>query len=116
MKIQDIITEEQIDEGWKEKFAAAGVAGAMALGAGSAHAGWDKNSPEWGKSGLPDHVKTSTQIDKANGSSSIDKDMSSVQGPNADGEYKVVIVKKVGGKKTIQSYVTKNPPQELMIK
>jgi hypothetical protein len=39
MKIQEIITEDQLDEGWKEKLAAAGLAATIGLGsAGGAQA------------------------------------------------------------------------------
>jgi hypothetical protein len=40
---EDTIEEDELDEGWKEKMAAAALAGSMALGAGGAHAGTSGN-------------------------------------------------------------------------
>lgn len=109
--------EEELNElDWRKGLAAATMA-AGALGAGNANAAtWDKDSPEWSKSGLPDHVKTDTQFNKADGDKSFNKQMSSVQGPNQYGEYKVTTVDRSSGQSKVTTYVTKNPPKELMMK
>lgn len=109
--------EEELNElDWRKGLAAATMA-AGALGAGNANAAtWDKDSPEWSKSGLPDYVKTDTQFNKTGGVKSLNKQMSSVQGPNQYGEYKVTIVDRSSGQSKVTTYVTKNPPKELMMK
>jgi outer membrane lipoprotein SlyB len=119
--------ENMMDEGMKQKLAAMGLAGTAALGAATgmgAHSastpgtGWDKDSAQWAQSGLPDHVKSQTEINKVDSNKTVDKKMSSVQGPNANGEYRVTVVTRIPGqpKPTVQTYVTKDPPKDLMVK
>jgi len=123
--------DEELDEGWKSTLGGAALAGAMALSGGNAAAGdtntsgpnmskpaasWAADSDQWKQSGLPDHVKSDHSITRSSDAQRMsDKRMSSVQGPNASGEYLVTIVNKVNGQRQIQKYVTKNPPKELMV-
>ena len=126
LNVGDEEDEKMVDEDIKKNLAALGLAGATALGAAgiagspasSATAGWDKDSAQWSQSGLPDHVKSQTEINKVNANKTVDKKMSSVQGPNANGEYRVTVVTREPGqaKPMVQTYVTKTPPKDLMVK
>lgn len=134
MKINEIIDEE-LDEGWKSKLGGAALAGAISLGAGSAAAGdmppvnvgdrpvasWSQTARDWAQSGLPDYIRSNhnitTRSDNVPGSlvqRTSDLRMSSVQGPNASGEYMVTVVNTVNGQRQVHKYITKNPPRELM--
>jgi hypothetical protein len=110
----------EIGEGWKQKVGAAALAGAAALGAGGAGAQTtDKYDPSWGKAGYDTHIKSDRSLTTTMGSDpSKDKHdfqqrIQSVTGPNAKGEYKVVVIQ---GNDIVSHYVTKTPPPAWLYK
>jgi hypothetical protein len=119
--------EADIDEGWKSKLAGAALAGAAALGGGAAaahdhgdygHYDQRVDDRSWDTSGYDDHIKSDTKLTKTttpDGKVSRDSQrrISSVQGPNAQGEYRVLVGQ---NGKIISSYITKTPPQDWMVK
>lgn len=112
--MQEILSEKQLEElDWKKGLATAALAGTLAAGSAGAQT-WKADSAEWGKSGLPDFVKTNTQIHKTGDQKDFSKEISSVQGPNSHGEYLVTVINKKNGQRNIEKYVTKTPPENLM--
>jgi hypothetical protein len=119
--------EADIDEGWKSKLAGAALAGAAALGGGAAaahdhgdygHYDQRVDDRSWDTSGYDDHIKSDTKLTKTttpDGKVSRDSQrrISSVQGPNAQGEYRVLVGQ---NGKIVSSYITKTPPQDWMVK
>jgi hypothetical protein len=82
--------------------------------AGSMHV----DDRSWDTSGYDDHIKSDTKLTKTttpDGKVSRDSQrrISSVQGPNAQGEYRVFVGQ---NGKIVSSYVTKTPPQNWMVK
>jgi len=82
--------------------------------AGSMHV----DDRDWDTSGYDDHIKSDTKLTKTttpNGQVKRDSQgrISSVQGPNAQGEYRVFVGQ---NGKIVSSYVTKTPPQNWMVK
>jgi ribosomal protein L11 len=115
------VKEEEIEEGWKSKLAGAALAGAAALGSGGANAA-DVNDPSWSKAGYDSHVKADSSLTKTTSSDGVSapkvsKDLqrriSDVTGPNADGQYRVTVTQ--NGKLASQ-YVTKTPPPGWLVK
>jgi hypothetical protein len=113
--------EDDIDEGWKSKLAGAALAGAAALGGSSASAA-DVNDPSWSKAGYDSHIKADSSLTKTTSSDGVSapkvsKDLqrriSDVTGPNADGQYRVTVTQ---NGKIASQYVTKTPPQSWMVK
>jgi hypothetical protein len=104
-----------VDEGLKQKLAGAALAGAMALGAGGAQAqSTDRFDPAWGTSGyntsIRSDVSSTKSMNTADPSKDVDdfqKRIQTVTGPNAKGEYKVVVIQ---GNDIVSHYVTKTPP------
>jgi hypothetical protein len=119
--------EADIDEGLKRKLAGAVLAGAAALGGGAAaahdhgdygHYDQRVDDRSWDTSGYDDHIKSDTKLTKTttpDGKVSRDSQhrISSVQGPNAQGEYRVFVGQ---NGKIVSSYITKTPPQDWMVK
>jgi hypothetical protein len=112
--------EADIDEGWKSKLAGAALAGAAAFGGGGAQAQTtDKYDTSWGQSGYDTHIKSDRTLTKTMGSDpskdshDFQKRIQSVTGPNAKGEYKVVVIQ---GNDIVSHYVTKTPPKSWMFK
>jgi hypothetical protein len=122
-----VAVETDVDEGLKSKLAGAVVAGAAALGGGAAaahdhgdygHYDQRLDDRNWDTAGYDDHIKSDTKLTKTttpDGKVSRDSQdrISSVQGPNAQGEYRVFVG--LNGK-IISSYITKTPPQNWMVK
>jgi hypothetical protein len=104
-----------VDEGWKQKVAGAALAGAAALGAGGAQAqATDKYDPSWNAHSMTHHigsdVSSTRSMNSADPSKNIDdfqRRIQKVSGPNANGEYKVVVIQ---GNDIVSHYVTKTPP------
>lgn len=111
--------EADIDEGWKSKLAGAALAGAAALGGGAQAQTTDKYDTSWGQSGYDTHIKSDRTLTKTMGSDpskdshDFQKRIQSVTGPNAKGEYKVVVIQ---GNDIVSHYVTKTPPKSWMFK
>jgi hypothetical protein len=107
--------DEDMKEGWKQKVAGAALAGAAALGAGGAQAQTtDKFDPSWRTSGYDTHIRSDVSstksMNKADPSKDVDdfqKRIQTVTGPNAKGEYKVLVMQ---GNDIVSLYVTKTPP------
>jgi hypothetical protein len=115
------VTEDDVDEGLKQKLAGAALAGAMALGAGGAQAqSTDRFDPAWGTSGYNTSIRSDVSSNKSMNTADPSKDtndfqkrIQSVTGPNAKGEYKVVVMQ---GHDIVSHYVTKTPPPEWLYK
>jgi ribosome modulation factor len=120
--------ELDVDEGLKSKLAGAALAGAAALGGGGAAVAHDHgdyghydqrlDDRSWDTAGYDDHIKSDTKLTKTttpDGKVSRDSQrrISSVQGPNAQGEYRVFVGQ---NGKIVSSYITKTPPQNWMVK
>jgi hypothetical protein len=119
--------EADIDEGLKSKLAGAVLAGAAALGGGAAvahdhdnygHYDQRVDDRSWDTAGYDDHIKSDTKLTKTttpDGQVKRDSQhrISSVQGPNAQGLYRVFVGQ---NGKIVSSYVTKTPPQNWMVK
>ena len=108
------IAEDDFEEGWKQKVAGAALAGAAALGAGGAQAqSTDKYDPAWGTSGYDNHIRSDKSLTRSMGSdpskdvNDFQRRIQSVTGPNAKGEYKVVVIQ---GDDIVSHYITKTPP------
>jgi hypothetical protein len=96
------ITGQQIEEGWKQNLAAAGLGTALALGGTGAQANPDPDSPIWGQA-MPLQSQSSEQWND----DTLVKDLySDIQGPDRDGDYKIEIWNK---DKLLKQLVTKNP-------
>ena len=122
-----VAVEADVDEGWKSKLAGAALAGAAALGGGAAaahdhgdygHYDQRVDDRSWDTAGYDDHIKSDTKLTKTttpDGKVSRDSQrrISSVQGPNAQGEYRVFVGQ---NGKIVSSYITKTPPQNWMVK
>ena len=122
-----VAVEGGVDEGWKSKLAGAALAGAAALGGGAAvahdhgdygHYDQRLDDRNWDTAGYDDHIKSDTKLTKTTTpdgkvSRDLQDRISSVQGPNAQGEYRVFVG--LNGK-IISSYITKTPPQNWMVK
>jgi hypothetical protein len=123
-----VAVEADVDEGWKSKLAGAALAGAAALGGGGAASAHDHgdyghydqrlDDRSWDTAGYDDHIKSDTKLTKTttpDGKVSRDSQrrISSVQGPNAQGEYRVFVGQ---NGKIVSSYITKTPPQNWMVK
>jgi hypothetical protein len=114
------IAEDDVEEGWKQKVAGAALAGAAALGAGGAQAQTtDKYDPAWGTSGYDTSIRSDKSLTRTIGSDpskdshDFQKRIQSVTGPNAKGEYKVVVIQ---GDDIVSHYVTKTPPANWLYK
>jgi hypothetical protein len=114
------VTEDDVEEGWKQKVAGAALAGAAAFGAGGAGAQTtDKYDPAWGTSGYDNHIRSDKSLTRTIGSdpskdvNDFQKRIQSVTGPNAKGEYKVVVIQ---GDDIVSHYVTKTPPANWLYK
>jgi hypothetical protein len=121
------VKEDEVDEGWKSKLAGAALAGAAALGGGAAvahdhdnygHYDQRVDDRSWDTAGYDDHIKSDTKLTKTttpDGQVKRDSQhrISSVQGPNAQGLYRVFVGQ---NGKIVSSYVTKTPPQNWMVK
>jgi len=112
--LEQDIAEDDVDEGWKQKVAGAALAGAAALGAGGAQAqSTDKYDSSWGQSGYDNHIRSDKSLTRTMGSdpskdvNDFQRRIQSVTGPNATGEYKVVVIQ---GDDIVSHYVTKTPP------
>jgi len=111
----------EVDEGLKQKLAGAALAGAMALGAGGAQAqSTDKYDPSWNAHSMTHHIGSDVSSTKSMNSADPSKDtndfqrrIQKVSGPNAQGEYKVVVMQ---GHDIVSHYVTKTPPPEWLYK
>ena len=111
----------EVEEGLKQKVAGAVLAGAAALGAGGAGAqSTDRFDPAWGTSGyntsIRSNVSSTKSMNAADPSKDVDdfqKRIQTVTGPNAKGEYKVVVIQ---GNDIVSHYVTKTPPPGWMAK
>ena len=99
------ITGQQIEEGWKQNIAAAGLGTALALGGTGAQANPDPNSPTWDQVGssMNLHGKSSEQW---NDDTLVKDQYSEIQGPDRDGDYRISIW---NGDKLLKQLVTKNP-------
>jgi hypothetical protein len=115
------IAEDDVDEGLKQKLAGAALAGAMALGAGGAGAQTtDKYDPSWNAHSMTHHIGSDVSSTKSMNSADPSKDtndfqrrIQKVSGPNAQGEYKVVVMQ---GNDIVSHYVTKTPPPDWLYK
>ena len=124
---QKTVKEDDVDEGWKSKLAGAALAGAAALGGGAAaahdhgdygHYDQRLDDRNWDTAGYDDHIKSDTKLTKTTTpDGQVKRDLqdriSSVQGPNAQGEYRVFVGQ---NGKIVSSYITKTPPQNWMVK
>ena len=122
-----VAVEADVDEGLKSKLAGAALAGAAAFGGGAAaahdhgdygHYDQRVDDRSWDTAGYDDHIKSDTKLTKTttpDGKVSRDSQrrISSVQGPNAQGEYRVFVGQ---NGKIVSSYITKTPPQNWMVK
>jgi len=122
-----VAVEADVDEGWKSKLAGAALAGAAAFGGGAAaahdhgdygHYDQRVDDRSWDTAGYDDHIKSDTKLTKTttpDGKVSRDSQnrISSVQGPNAQGLYRVFVGQ---NGKIVSSYITKTPPQNWMVK
>jgi len=122
-----VAVESDVEEGWKSKLAGAALAGAAALGGGAAvahdhdnygHYDQRVDDRSWDTAGYDDHIKSDTKLTKTttpDGQVKRDSQhrISSVQGPNAQGLYRVFVGQ---NGKIVSSYVTKTPPQNWMVK
>ena len=96
------ITGQQIEEGWKQNLAAAGLGTALALSGTGAQANPDPNSPTWGQ----DMPLQGKNIEQWNDNNLVKDLYSDIQGPDRDGDYKIEIWNK---DKLLKQLVTKNP-------
>ena len=108
------LEQDDVEEGWKQKVAGAALAGAAALGAGGAQAqSTDKYDSSWGQSGYDNHIRSDKSLTRSMGSdpskdvNDFQRRIQSVTGPNAKGEYKVVVIQ---GDDIVSHYITKTPP------
>ena len=122
-----VAVEADVDEGWKSKLAGAALAGTAAFGGGAAaahdhgdygHYDQRVDDRSWDTAGYDDHIKSDTKLTKTttpDGKVSRDSQnrISSVQGPNAQGLYRVFVGQ---NGKIVSSYITKTPPQNWMVK
>jgi hypothetical protein len=105
----------EVDEGLKSKLAGVALAGAAALGGGGAGAQTtDRFDPAWRTSGYDTSIRSDVSSTKSMNTADPSKDVNdfqkriqSVTGPNAKGEYKVVVIQ---GNDIVSHYVTKTPP------
>ncbi len=110
-----------IEEGLKQKVAGAVLAGAAALGAGGAQAQTtDKYDPDWNSHSMTHHIrsdvsstKSMNSADPSKNTHDFQKRIQNVTGPNAKGEYKVVVMQ---GNDIVSHYVTKTPPPNWLYK
>ena len=122
--IEDMIDDmqhEDVDEGLKQKVAGAVLAGAAALGAGGAQAqSTDKYDPDWNAHSMTHHIRS--DVSSTKGMNSADpsqkindfkKRIQKVTGPNAKGEYKVIVLQNGD---IVSHYVTKTPPPDWLYK
>ena len=108
----DVPVKQATDEGWFKNTAAGLALGAAAMG--GAQAGTTVDDPSWHSGKYPSHVKSDHTIQKQAGSSSThQKRISDVTGPNAAGEYKVTVTQ---NGKIASQFVTKTPPPDWMMK
>ena len=105
---------KEVDEGLKSKLAGVALVGAAALGGGVAGAQTtDKYDTAWGTSGYDTSIRSDKSLTRSMGSdpskdvNDFQKRIQSVTGPNARGEYKVVVIQ---GNDIVSHYVTKTPP------
>jgi len=122
-----VAVEADVDEGWKSKLAGAALAGTAAFGGGAAaahdhgdygHYDQRVDDRSWDTAGYDDHIKSDTKLTKTttpDGQVKRDSQnrISSVQGPNAQGEYRVFVGQ---NGKIVSSYITKTPPQNWTVK
>jgi hypothetical protein len=115
------IAEDDVEEGWKQKVAGAALAGAAALGAGGAQAQTtDKYDPDWNAHSMTHHIRSDVSSTKGMNSADpsqnvndFQKRIQKVTGPNAKGEYKVVVLQNGD---IVSHYVTKTPPPDWLYK
>ena len=102
MRAREFINEQQIEEGWKQNLAAAGLGTALALGGTGAQANPNPDSPTWDQD-MPFHGKSSEQW---NNDTLVKDQYTEIQGPDRDGDYRISIWNK---DKLLKQLVTKNP-------
>jgi hypothetical protein len=79
----------------------------------------DKYDPAWGTSGYDNHIRSDRSLTKTMGSDpskdshDFQQRIQNVTGPNAKGEYKVVVIQ---GNDIVSHYVTKTPPANWLYK
>jgi len=100
--VYSVFRKSELEEGWKQNLAAAGLGTALALGGTGAQANPDPDSPTWGQA-MPLQGQSSEQWND----NTLVKDLySDIQGPDRDGDYKIEIWNK---DKLLKQLVTKNP-------
>ena len=105
MRAKEFIIEQQIEEGWKQNIAAAGLGTALALGGTGAQANPDPNSPTWDQVGSSMNL-TGRSSEQWNDDTLVKDQYSEIQGPDRDGDYRISIW---NGDKLLKQLVTKNP-------
>ena len=103
--VYSVFRKSELEEGWKQNLAAAGLGTALAFGGTGAQANPDPNSPTWDQVGTTMNLqgKSSEQWND----DTLVKDLySDIQGPDRDGDYKIEIWNK---DKLLKQLVTKNP-------
>ena len=105
MRAKEFIIEQQIEEGWKQNIAAAGLGTALALGGTGAQANPDPNSPTWDQVGSSMNL-TGRSSEQWNDDTLVKDQYSEIQGPDRDGDYRIAIW---NGDKLLKQLVTKNP-------
>jgi len=105
MRAKEFIIEQQIEEGWKQNIAAAGLGTALALGGTGVQANPDPNSPTWDQVGSSMNL-TGRSSEQWNDDTLVKDQYSEIQGPDRDGDYRISIW---NGDKLLKQLVTKNP-------
>ena len=100
--VYSVFRKSELEEGWKQNLAAAGLGTALALGGTGAQANPDPDSPTWGQ----DMPLQSKNIEQWNDDTLVKDLYSDIQGPDRDGDYKIEIWNK---DKLLKQLVTKNP-------
>jgi hypothetical protein len=118
------IHEDDMEEGFgtaAKKAIGAGAIGLAALGSGGAQAQTtDKYDPGWNAHSMTHHIRSDVSSTKGMNSADPSKDtnnfekrIQNVTGPNAKGEYKVIVMQ---GHDIVSHYVTKTPPPNWLYK
>jgi len=103
--VYSVFRKSELEEGWKQNLAAAGLGTALALGGTGAQANPDPNSPTWDQVGTTMNLQAKSS-EQWNDDTPVKDLYSDIQGPDRDGDYKIEIWNK---DKLLKQLVTKNP-------
>ena len=103
--VYSVFRKSELEEGWKQNLAAAGLGTALALGGTGAQANPDPDSPTWDQVGTTMNLQAKSS-EQWNDDTPVKDQYSEIQGPDRDGDYRIAIW---NGDKLLKQLVTKNP-------